>query len=196
MPQRAKALDNQVYYDTYYTLYMTPPVNAYVNWKYGPIFLWAYLYQGSKSMWFNRAAGANAIADASAPVLTGEVLWIEIKYAAINRNLWARGLNDWTVAWDSGSGSKWSLWIVGNSNSGVPISLGDQIYIRCEDPSYQGNYLIQYLPDYPTYLTVGPASSKPRTFQIQSDDAARADESGDPGDRTEELPPDAQSAKP
>ena len=137
---------------------------------------------GSRSTGFNRPSGAAA----GAPVFTGEALWIEIKYAAINRSLLARGLNDWTVAWSDGKVSTWSLWIAGNSSSGVAISLGDQIVIRCEDQAYQGNHLTQYRPDNSRYLT-DANNSNPRTFQVQSDDAARGDD--DQGDRTAALPP-------
>lgn len=50
---------------------------------------------------------------------------------------------------------------------GQPINLNDTVYF--ESQAYPGNDLIQYLPNYPTYLSTGP-TTVPYQFQILDQD--------------------------
>jgi hypothetical protein len=190
-PGNAAASSDQVVYNTYYTMYMLQNVNLYLSWSNIANF-WAYLYDSPKSLWFVKVGGEN-----SGPVLTGDTLQVVINVGqsgGLKGYLYCRGLNDWTVAWNSSTSSTaatWSIWTDEAMTPGLPIALGQTVYLTNRDPSYAGNFLIQYLPQYPDYLTVGPATV-PCQFQILADDSAlSADE---PNARRSPPPPDTQEA--
>lgn len=153
---------SEVVYNTYYTLYMQQGVNQYLSWK--SLAFWAYLYDSPKDLWFIKVNGDN-----SGPVMTGDVLLIacHLMVPGMVAYLQSRGLNDWTVQWASGPTSKvmqWQIWKDANQTPGLAIDVDDSVYFT--NVGYSNNVLIQYLPQYPDYLTTGPATV-PYQFQIQ-----------------------------
>ncbi len=171
----AASTSDQVVYNTYYSIYMLQNVNLYLYWKSARY--WAYLYDSPKAMWFDKVNGEN-----SGPILTGDTLQVIIHIFVPGRYgyLTARGLNDWTVEWTAGppdSSQSWSIWTDTAMTPGLPITLGQTVYLTSQDPSYAGNFLIQYLPQYPDYLTLGPPTV-PCQFQIRTESGGlTADES-------------------
>lgn len=171
---------NQVVYDTYYSMYMLQNVNLYLSWS-SAVQSWAYLYDAPKALWFNKVSGTN-----SGPILTGDLLTIALHIGVGTNYLRARGTIDWTAQWNSPPDSttfNWQLWTDTQHTSGQPITLGQTIWLT--NQSYAGNYLIQYLPSYPDYLTAGPPTV-PCQFQIRTEDGGLV---YDRGDARRSLPP-------
>ncbi|GLQ90779.1 hypothetical protein [Dyella flagellata] len=163
-----------VVYNTYYTLYMQQGVNLYLSWKV-PLVYWAYLYDSPKDLWFMKVNGTN-----SGPVMTGDVLQIACHLAVAGRVafLQSRGLNDWTVEWASATQStvmQWQIWTDADRTPGLPINVDDTVYFT--NVGYDNNLLIQYLPQYPDYLTTGPGTV-PCQFQIQPEGGSQLARSG------------------
>lgn len=178
---------DQIVYDTYYSLYLQQNVDQYLSWT-NIIQDWAYLYSSPKALWFVKVNGPN-----SGPVLTGDILQIEAHIgvgSGLTSFLRSRGLNDWTANWSGppDSACNWALWTDDAKTSGLPIVLGQTVYIENQDPSYIGNYLIQYLPQYPDYLTVGP-NTVPFQFQVRNEDGSVTLDRSDI--KRAPLPPDA-----
>jgi hypothetical protein len=143
-------------------------INLYVSWS--SVQHWAYLYESPKALWFNKVNATN-----SGPILTGDTLQIAIHVfgPGMQAFLRSRGLNDWTVQWSSPPDAtyNWTIWTDTAKTPGQPINVGDTVYFMSQYPSYAGNYLIQYVPQYPTYFTTGP-STVPYQFQIRTEDGA------------------------
>jgi hypothetical protein len=59
---------------------------------------------------------------------------------------------------------QWQIWKDANKTPGLSIDVDDTVYFT--NVGYSNNTLIQYLPQYPDYLTTGPATV-PYQFQIQ-----------------------------
>ncbi|WP_333680618.1 hypothetical protein [Dyella sp.] len=175
---------SEVVYNTYYTLYMQQGVNQYLSWK--SILFWAYLYDSPKDLWFIKVNGAN-----SGPVMTGDVLQIACHLFIPGRIalLQSRGLNDWTAQWASVSSStvmQWQIWKDADKTPGQSINVDDTVYFT--NVGYDNNVLIQYLPQYPDYLTTGPGTV-PCQFQIQPEGGSQLarSEGAVPKDTVEEA---------
>jgi hypothetical protein len=165
---------------------MQSNVNLYLSWS--SIQQWAYLYESPKALWFDKVGGPS-----SGPVLTGDTLQIAI-HLALNPGMTAflrsRGLMDWTAQWSSPPDAtySWSIWKDANRTPGLTIDVTDTVYFMSQYPSYAGNYLIQYVPEYPTYLTTGP-NTVPYQFQVRYED-------GSTSAATSHRPPPPDTANP
>lgn len=157
---------NQVVYDTYYSMYMLQNVNLYLSWS-NVVQTWGYLNDPPKALWFDKVNGTN-----SGPILTGDLLQLALHIGLGTNYLRARGTTDWTAQWSSPpdtSSYNWYIWTDTAHTPGLPITLGQTVWFT--NQNYAGSYLIQYLPNYPDYLTAGPATV-PCQFQIRTENGA------------------------
>jgi hypothetical protein len=126
----------------------------------------AIVYSSAKDMWFATPT------DGSGTLMTGAPVYLKLKYMAINQYLLAEGPGQGNALWQNSSGPdqpyEWLLYTDTAMTPGLPISLGQTIYIQ--SVQFPGNFLT-VVPGTPhPNVVIGPfnSSNSSQAWSVQS----------------------------